>query len=102
MSSRSATLHVVARLYPKQGCEEELREVLEGLVAPTTAEDGCIRYTLTRNQEGLREFVFVEEWRDEEALRSHLASPHIAAARERFRELLGRDLELLKLDPVRG
>jgi quinol monooxygenase YgiN len=80
---------VVAHLHAKPGKEIRLREVLEGFVAPTREEEGCIRYDLFLDVDHPGRFTFIEEWSSRECLEKHGQSAHIAAGREQFPELLG-------------
>jgi len=77
-------LHVVAHIRAKEESVAEVRAAVESFIAPTRAEDGCLRYDLLLNEDDPTEFVFVEEWRDEAALEVHAATPHILAGRERM------------------
>ena len=99
MTPPNQSLHVVAIFRARPERATELRDLLLGLVEPTRGEAGCIRYDLTRDRNESNRFVFVEEWSSSEALEAHLQSAHIAAAKQRFPELLATDLELLRLDP---
>ena len=83
-------LTVLARMNAKRGKEQELRQVLEGLLEPTRAEDGCINYDLHCNDDDPREFMFYENWTS----RSHLESPHLSAFKARMDELLDWPLDL--------
>ena len=53
-------LTVIAKLKAKQGCEEQLGQMLRGLVEPTRAEKGCINYDLHRSHEDPGLFIFYE------------------------------------------
>jgi quinol monooxygenase YgiN len=72
---------VVAISIAKQGCEEQLRVALEGIVAPSRAEQGALQYDLHRDLREPRRFVFYERWESEDALAAHAQSAHIAAYR---------------------
>ncbi len=80
---------VVAHLHAKSGKEAELRQVLEGFVAPTRQEEGCIRYDLFLDLDHPGRFTFIEEWASREALEKHGQSSHITEGRKHFPELLG-------------
>ncbi len=84
----SGSIHVVAKLVAAAGKREELEVVLLGMLAPTRAEDGCIRYDLLSDTKDEDVFLFVEEWRDGEALRAHGQSAHLAAAGAQMKGLL--------------
>ena len=88
------TLHVVALFEAREGREGELRRLLEGLIAPTRAEAGCLDYRLLEDREHPRRFVFVEEWDDEATLSRHLETPHLTAARAQFPELVSGEVDL--------
>lgn len=84
---------VIATLHARAGKEEALRARLLRMVDDTRKEAGCLRYDLQRARDDGAEFVFVEYWRDAQALADHDASAHMAA--------LGRDLPpLLDRQPV--
>lgn len=94
-------LHILARLRAKPDRIEDLRFLLEGLVAPTRAEPGCIRYELWRNREDPAEFTFVEEWAGDEALQAHFETQHVEDALDRFPELLETELDLRRYSLIR-
>ncbi|MEE9141105.1 MAG: putative quinol monooxygenase [Gammaproteobacteria bacterium] len=74
------TLRVITRLRAQKGKELELRQLLEGLLEPTRAEEGCLSYELLENSEDPCEFAFIEEWRDEGAFQAHFETEHVKAA----------------------
>ena len=88
------TLKVIARIRALPGQIDEMRELLAGLVSPTRAEAGCLRYELLHNLTDPSDFTFVEEWRDDTALESHFNTEHIKAALARFQELAAEPLDL--------
>lgn len=81
-------IDVVAHIHAKPGAEAALRAVLEGFVAPTRAEEGCLRYDLFEDLKNPGKYTFIEEWTSEEALAKHGQSAHIQAGRAQFPELL--------------
>jgi quinol monooxygenase YgiN len=88
------TLRVIAHARAQEGKRAELEEVFEGLVDPTRAEPGNIRYELLASLDDELRFTFVEEWQDREALDAHLQTPHITAANARLPELLDGEVDL--------
>ena len=60
----------------KAGHEEALRKMLEGMVLPSRAEPGCLRYDIYETAERPGRFIVVEAWEDEAALDGHKASAH--------------------------
>jgi quinol monooxygenase YgiN len=80
----SEKIDVVAHIHAAPGNEALVREVLEGFVAPTRLEEGCLRYDLFIDISEPRKFTFIEEWSSTEALKKHSESKHIAEGRARM------------------
>ena len=83
-------IDVVAHLHAKPGREAALRAVLQGFVAPTLKEDGCLRYDLFVDLDDPSKFTFIEEWSSREALNKHGQSAHIQTGRAQFPDLLAQ------------
>lgn len=80
-------LTVVAKLKAKNGCEEQLGELLRSLVGPTRAEQGCINYDLHRSHEDPSLFIFYENWESRPLWEAHMRSPHLVAFGEKQGDL---------------
>jgi quinol monooxygenase YgiN len=63
--------------------EEDLKQHLLSLAAPTRAEAGCITYDLYQSSEAKHEFMRFEVWKDSEALEAHKRTPHLRASFEK-------------------
>ncbi|RJX29879.1 MAG: antibiotic biosynthesis monooxygenase [Desulfarculus sp.] len=88
------TIRVVAHIKAQPDQAEKLKGLLTAQVAPTRSEDGCISYVLMQNNSDPADFVFVEEWRDLNALKAHIKSPHIQQGREARAALLGGEPDI--------
>ena len=82
---------VIATSVLKPGCREKFIELTKANYANVLAEKGCISYVLNENmpsgmaaqcQLPADTLVFVECWESLEALKAHLAAPHMEAFRE--------------------
>lgn len=93
-------IRVVARLTARPGKTEELHTLLQGLIQPTRGEEGCITYELLKNRQDPAEFTFVEEWRSDHHLDTHLASAHLQAARAKFADLLAGEADIRRYSVV--
>ena len=91
----SNLLTVVADLVAKPGKEEELRQVLLGLIEPTRKEEGFVQYDLHVSTDDPRRFVFYENWTSREALDRHLQTPHLQAFIAAADELLAEPPRIL-------
>ena len=90
-------IHVIAIITAKPGMREKVLEAARANVPLVKAEDGCIEYSLTIDAEGMGSFqtkfggdafVFVEKWRDQQALKAHAAAPHMAAYAAKVKDLI--------------
>lgn len=81
---------VVANWQARPDTVGEIEEILRELSASSEKEPGCVSFRVFRNVEDNDRFVLVEEYRDAEAFKAHLASEHFA------RLVTGRALEILE------
>jgi quinol monooxygenase YgiN len=69
---------VVGRVRTDAGKRKDLIRVGQAVAAASRLESGCLAYRLYEDSEQENEFVFVEEWESDEALKRHFATAHIA------------------------
>jgi len=87
---------LVAKLKSKEGHIEAFKAGLQGLVAPTLKEKGCIKYELHQDQKDSSIFIFLEEWATEEDLKNHSASAHVTTFGKTAGDMIeSRDLHFL-------
>jgi quinol monooxygenase YgiN len=75
---------VVGRVRTDGDKRAELLRVSHKVAAASRAEAGCLAYRIYEDTQAENDFVFVEEWEDEAALRRHFATPHIAEFMQAF------------------
>lgn len=92
MSTKAIT--VVAVFEARPGAEGEMKKTLEGLLAPTRREPGCVSYDLHIAHDDPKKFLFYENWRSKELLDQHLKSAHLTAALARAGELSAKAPEV--------
>jgi quinol monooxygenase YgiN len=68
---------VVGRVRTDADKREALVQVGQAVAAASRSEAGCVSYRLYEDTEIDHEFVFVEEWESDEALKRHFATPHV-------------------------
>lgn len=83
---------VIAQIKVKEGMEENVREELFKLIAPTRSEPGCILYKLYQSADDKHTFMFYECWRSKGDLDAHLQKPYIKAFVEKAGEMLTEPL----------
>jgi quinol monooxygenase YgiN len=69
---------VVGRVRTNAELRAGLVRIGQAVAAASRAEAACISYRLYEDTEVPNDFVFVEEWASEEALRAHFATTHVA------------------------
>ncbi|WP_216822880.1 putative quinol monooxygenase [Aeromicrobium sp. A1-2] len=74
------SVQVVAVITAKPGSEDAVRAAMQGLVAPTREEAGCLAYDLSESTAAPGTFVTIEQWSDPSDLDSHMQTPHIQSA----------------------
>lgn len=89
-------IHVIASIYVKKDGVSEFVEIFKANVPAVLAEKGCIEYTPTIDvltglpPQELDENVvtIIEKWESVEALRAHLAAPHMVAYQDMVKALV--------------
>ena len=92
-------VRVIARSVARRGKENQLRELLRGMLAPTRAESGCKLYELYESDSNGR-FYFYEIWESQAALDQHAASPHFKHLEQRIGELVQEPFEVSILKSI--
>jgi quinol monooxygenase YgiN len=88
-----AEVRVIARFVARKGKEDQLRAVLQGMLAPTRAESGCKLYELYESDSKGRFYIY-EIYESQAALDQHAASPHFKHLQQTVGELLGEPFEV--------
>src|SRR5215467_3000553 len=88
---------VVATLTVKPESVDTVRDILTSAVAEVHGEPGCQLYSLHQTGET---FVFVEQWADEDALKTHSTAPAIAKMFGAAGEHLAGQPDIKMLQPV--
>jgi len=89
---------IVAILAAHPGRAEDLRALLDGMLAPSRAEAGNLRYDLWQDQADPNRFVLDELYVDAAAVAAHRATPHFQAYLSKINDLASRTA--LVLDPL--
>lgn len=70
---------IIAVLNARPGAADELRDLLDGMLAPSRAEPGNLRYDLWQDRSEPARFVLDELYTSPDAVAAHRASPHFQA-----------------------
>lgn len=88
---------VVATMTAKPESVDTVREVCKRAIEAVHQEPGCELYAL---HEANGTFVFVEQWADEDALKTHSAAPAVATLFTDVRAHLDGAPDIKMLQPV--
>jgi quinol monooxygenase YgiN len=94
-------LTVIAYVRAKKGQEARVKQILEGLLAPTRAEAGCLNYDLFQSDSDPTHFVFYENWQSDADLERHAQTPHIKASGGLLTGLLQEPVKITKWRAVK-
>ncbi|URZ17802.1 putative quinol monooxygenase [Clostridium felsineum] len=86
-------LKIVAKFVINEDKVNEFKEYAAKLAAETRKEDGCISYQLLQNNDNSEMLIFIEEWKDQDAINKHNNSKH-------FVEILPKLTENSKKEPA--
>ncbi len=98
-------VHVIATIRVKPGCMSQFLEIFKSNIPTVLAEAGAVEYrpTMDLDTGSPRQvleadtIVLIEKWGSLDALRNHLATPHMLAYRENVKELVtGTSLKILQ------
>lgn len=85
---------VIAKARAKAGLEEQVRQEIMALLAPTRAEAGCINYDLHQSAADPALFMLYENWVSMKDLEEHLAMPYLEAFKAKAPDLLAEPLDI--------
>jgi len=92
----STPVNVVAVLVARPGKTEELRALLAGMVGPSRAEQGNLKYNLWQDQADRGRFVLEERYVDNAAAAAHHVTPHFTQYRSQIDDLAQRTAMVLE------
>lgn len=70
----------------KEDSIDEMKKLLDTMIEASRAEDGCELYNIYQLKNRPAEFVVVETWRDELALKGHQESAHYKHYKSNFEQ----------------
>ena len=82
------TLTVVAQIKATPGKEDQVRQELLSLVAPSRQDAGCVNYDLHQALDNPALFLFHENWISKAHLDAHLQKPDLQAVLARVGQVV--------------
>lgn len=85
---------IVARLVLKEGSTEQFLEYAKVMLEKTPHEEGCIKYQLFQELGNPNNFLFYEEYTNQEAVDLHNSSEYLKNFIEEITVLLAEEVEI--------
>lgn len=85
---------VLARFKAKDGMEDQVKQEIMALVAPTRSEAGCINYDLHQATDDKSLFMLYENWVSKKDLDEHLEMPYLRAFLGKADQILAEPVEI--------
>lgn len=93
-------INVIARISVKPESTEDFEAAVAAARAPFLADAGCLRYDLQRVVKSDGDYVLLESYDSQEALRRHSSMDEFAAFGEAIKTLVQGPPEITVLSPV--
>jgi quinol monooxygenase YgiN len=81
-------ISVIAKLPVKPDKVDEAVEAIKALMTDVAKEEGTLLYTLCKAKETPNVLVFMERYKDNDALKFHSSTPHFKAFSGKLRDFL--------------
>ncbi len=98
----NSPVKTVAVFEAKEGLESELEELLRGMITPSRAEPGNLRYDLWQDIDVPRRFVLDELYLNGKAVAAHRATSHFQNYLSRINALAERNATVVRAVDVAG
>jgi quinol monooxygenase YgiN len=72
-------ISVIAKIPMKEDKVDEAIAAIKELIKDVAKEDGTLSYSLNRDQKNPNTLVFIERYKDNDALKAHSATEHFKA-----------------------
>ncbi|WP_327110351.1 antibiotic biosynthesis monooxygenase [Nocardia sp. NBC_01730] len=95
-----STLTVNVRFTAKPGREADLKDLLQSMIEPTLAEEGCLGYELYLHPTDPRRVALLEEWVDADAMATHFRTPHLKACAAALEDILVEPFQLRRFAEI--
>jgi quinol monooxygenase YgiN len=91
-------LTVIARFQAKPGMEEQFKQDLGAMVAPSRQDEGNIDYDVLQSNDDPAVFFTYENWTGKAALDKHMQTPHFKDLDRKSKETLAQPMDVQLLN----
>lgn len=90
----------IARQVIRPECTEAYHKLAEELVVKSRAEAGCVGYRSVQSQDDTRVHLFIECWKDQDAIDFHGATEHFTRIVPQFADMFAEAEEVKRYDTL--
>ncbi len=95
-------IYVVATLTIKPGSLDDVMAAVRPCIEATRQEEGCLSYDIHQSLTQDDTLVYVERWRDMDAIRAHFEMGHMATMRKAVADhITGTKIEIITPERVK-
>ena len=93
-------LSIIAKMPIQEGKVDEAVAAIKELMKQVATEEGTILYTLNRDPKNPNTLVFMERYKDEDAMKAHGSTPYFKAFFGKSREFLAGRPEITMMEEL--
>ena len=90
-------LTVIARFQAKPGMEEQFKQDLTAMVAPSRRDEGNIDYDVLQSNDDPATFFTYENWTGKPALDNHMQTAHFKSFAVKSKQTLAQPMDVQQL-----
>ena len=95
-------IYIIATIFIKPGSLEQVLPLAKTCIDATRQEEGCLSYDLHQSVTDENTLVFVERWKDQDAINVHFMEPHLTAWIEAGKPFItGKKVEIITPQEVK-
>ena len=92
---------IIAILEAKKGKEQELKQALIEVIAPSRNESTCLEFRLHQAKNNPQQFVIYENWQSQEEHAKQFEKPYIINFVKKTEALLAKPFEVIYAEEIR-
>lgn len=93
-------IKIVAKNHVKPECVQAFKDTAKELIEKSRAEEGNIFYTLNVSRNDPNTLVFIEDWKDQEAISFHNQTEHFTSILPKLAEMCSGAGEVELFDEI--
>ena len=89
---------IIAKVFIKPGMEADFINAAKGIIEKSNSEEGCLFYQLYQDPYLSTNFIFVERYKNQEAVDFHFAAPYFSEFGSQIGDMVSQPAEIRVID----